>query len=317
MGTKKFPLDEIQLERLYWEEYKNTPDIAKEYGLSTTNVRRWLLKYGIPTRPSSGARHFRPSTGGGRYLSIKDNCWKSYYGKEPSREHIKIVEELLGRKLLENELVHHRDSNDLNNHPLNLEVSDISGHSMSHERGEYSKPSMFFNYMVFAYALSLRSSCKRLKVGSVITNFDLQEVYSIGYNGTASGLEDCCDSEEEGNCGCIHSEENALIKCSKRDPDKILFVTNGPCLKCAKLIINSGFSWVYYAEPYRITTPLSLLHYSGIKTCPYPIYISKGMETDGGGTFDWASPLTGERLCPCGCGKLIKNTLLRGMVNGK
>ena len=154
---------------------------------------------------------------------------------------------------------------------------------------------MFFNYMVMAYGLSFRSTCHRLKVGSIITSFNLEEIYSIGYNGNASGLENSCDSNTPGNCGCVHSENNSLIKCNNRDRDKVLFVTASPCLSCTKLIINSGFSWVYYLEPYRETTSLSLLHYSGIRTCPYPIWV---VSSPGAIFFDWASPYNGERLCP-------------------
>ncbi len=96
-------------------------------------------------------------------------------------------------------------------------------------------------YMRFAEIIALRSTCTRLQVGSVITSIDYRKVLSIGYNGNATGLKNGCDSDEPGKCGCLHSEENAIINCdSPREQKKIFFVTHVPCVMCAKRIINLG-----------------------------------------------------------------------------
>jgi deoxycytidylate deaminase len=64
---------------------------------------------------------------------------------------------------------------------------------------------------------------------------------AIGYNGNASGLPNTCDRDESGNCGCLHSEENAVINCdAPRDTKKIVYVTHLPCPACAKRLINLG-----------------------------------------------------------------------------
>ncbi|MCX6109800.1 MAG: hypothetical protein NTZ90_09400, partial [Proteobacteria bacterium] len=68
-------------------------------------------------------------------------------------------------------------------------------------------------YMRLAFALAERSTCKRLKVGTVITSTDFRKVLAVGYNGNATGLPNSCDRDEPGNCGCLHSEENAVINC--------------------------------------------------------------------------------------------------------
>jgi dCMP deaminase len=128
------------------------------------------------------------------------------------------------------------------------------------------RPSLPEIYMRFALDLALRSTCKRLQVGSVITTADLQQVLAIGYNGTGKGMpNDSCHEDRPGNCGDLHSEINALIKCGRQHPDKILFVTASPCLMCAKAIINAGFSKVYYADEYRDPAGNTALMHAGIE----------------------------------------------------
>lgn len=108
-------------------------------------------------------------------------------------------------------------------------------------------------YMRLAFTLAERSTCKRLKVGTVVTSTDYRKVLAIGYNGNASGLPNTCDRDEVGNCGCLHSEENAVINCdSPRSTEKFVFVTHLPCAMCAKRLINLGnVKHVYYCHDYR------------------------------------------------------------------
>lgn len=120
--------------------------------------------------------------------------------------------------------------------------------------------------MKFALLLSNRSTCERLRVGCIITSDDFQRVYSYGYNGNARGFDNKCDSTEPGKCGCIHAEANALIKCSIMDSKKVLFVTQSPCKMCAKMIVNSGASHVYYFSNYRLDEGLEVLLRGNIKT---------------------------------------------------
>ena len=121
-------------------------------------------------------------------------------------------------------------------------------------------------YLKLAQSLASRSTCKRLKVGTVITSTDFRKVLAVGYNGNASGLPNQCDRDEVGNCGCLHSEENAVINCdSPRHIEKYAFVTHLPCSCCAKRLINLGnVKKVFYGEDYRNRDALTLFEMTGI-----------------------------------------------------
>lgn len=125
-----------------------------------------------------------------------------------------------------------------------------------------SRPTFENVYMNFAEQIATRSTCSRLQVGTVITTPDFRKVLSLGYNGNAAGLPNGCDREEPGNCGCLHSEENAVINCdSPRHVEKIVFVTHLPCAMCAKRIINLGnVVKVIFKNAYRTRDSVALLN---------------------------------------------------------
>lgn len=131
-----------------------------------------------------------------------------------------------------------------------------------------TRPSFESVYMDFAKAIAKRSSCKRLNVGTVITSTDFRKVLAVGYNGNAAGLHNGCDRDEVGNCGCLHSEENAAINCdSPRQVEKFVFVTHLPCSACAKRLINIGnVCKVFFLEDYRKRDSLAMMAETGIET---------------------------------------------------
>ena len=129
-----------------------------------------------------------------------------------------------------------------------------------------ARPSFEDIYMRLAITLAERSTCARLKVGTVITSTDFRKVLAVGYNGNASGLHNGCDRDEVGNCGCLHSEENAVINCdSPRSTEKVVFVTHLPCSMCAKRLINLGnVRRVLYAHDYRRRDSVDLFAQVGV-----------------------------------------------------
>jgi dCMP deaminase len=137
----------------------------------------------------------------------------------------------------------------------------MTGHKTPRKR-----PSFQRIYLDLAETLAQRSTCHRLQVGTVITSTDFRKVLAVGYNGNASGLHNGCDREEPGNCGCLHSEENAVINCdAPRFIEKYVFVTHLPCVQCAKRLINLGnVKAVFYGQDYRIRDSLEVLKSVGI-----------------------------------------------------
>ncbi len=128
-------------------------------------------------------------------------------------------------------------------------------------------------YMHMAFELAKRSTCRRLQVGTVISSVDYRRILAVGYNGNATGLDNVCDREEPGNCGCLHSEENATINCvERRDTPKIVLVTHLPCVQCAKRLINlGGVQKIYYAREYRSSDSLEIFKKVGIEIEHLPV----------------------------------------------
>ena len=61
---------------------------------------------------------------------------------------------------------------------------------------ERPRPTFEEIYLSLAFSLAERSTCKRLRVGTVITSTDYRKVLAVGYNGNASGLPNRCDRDE-------------------------------------------------------------------------------------------------------------------------
>jgi len=109
-------------------------------------------------------------------------------------------------------------------------------------------------YVKVAKDTALLSSAKKLQVGCVIVRDN--RILSIGYNGTPSGWDNCCEENGKTKPEVLHAEANALMKlCSSTESSlrATLFVTHTPCIECAKLIYQAGISQVYYINEYNAT----------------------------------------------------------------
>jgi deoxycytidylate deaminase len=118
----------------------------------------------------------------------------------------------------------------------------------------------------FTVELSSLSKCEERKVAAIITDYKMTQIYSIGVNGGARGLDNCM-CKIDGKFGCSHAEINALIKNMTQEPNKIMFVTLAPCKQCAAAIINTpgGFSTLYYFEDWKEDTGIKLLSAAGVR----------------------------------------------------
>lgn len=117
----------------------------------------------------------------------------------------------------------------------------------------------------FTEGLAGLSRCKRLAVGCVIIPADLSEILAIGYNGPPAGVPNDSCRMEEGKCGCVHADANALVKLHSRDTGLVMILTHSPCEHCAGLVINSRrIGYVLYGGHYRDLRGANLLRSSGI-----------------------------------------------------
>ena len=156
----------------------------------------------------------------------------------------------------------HKDLVPENTHPLNIGTDAVDEDSLD-------RPPLYEVYMRMAEELAKRSTCARLQVGTVITDEHLEHVVAIGYNGNARGFPNRCDSPTPGGCGCIHSEQNALVKSPGALRRKVAFVTASPCSTCAKLMIQANVAYLFYRQAYRDPAGLEILTSGGVTAVHY------------------------------------------------
>jgi dCMP deaminase len=122
------------------------------------------------------------------------------------------------------------------------------------------------SYIEMAHVWAKNSYCERRKVGALIVKDRM--IISDGYNGTPSGFENVCEDESGiTKPYVLHAEANAITKVAKSNNSSegaTLYITDSPCMECAKLIIQAGISRVVYSNKYRITEGLDLLERAGV-----------------------------------------------------
>lgn len=127
-------------------------------------------------------------------------------------------------------------------------------------------------YLRMASIWAENSYCNRRKVGALIVKDKM--IISDGYNGTPSGFENVCEDENGVTKPYVlHAEANAITKIARSGNNSdgaTLYVTDSPCIECAKLIIQSGIKRVIYARQYRLTDGVDLLKRAGIEVIHRP-----------------------------------------------
>lgn len=136
-----------------------------------------------------------------------------------------------------------------------------------------------YRYLRMAKIWAENSYCKRRKVGALVVKDKM--IISDGYNGTPSGFDNVCeDSRDLTLPYVLHAEANAITKLarsSNNSDGSTLYVTDSPCIECAKLIIQAGIKRVVYAEKYRLEDGIALLQRAGIEV----IYLNDNKEDNG------------------------------------
>lgn len=122
-------------------------------------------------------------------------------------------------------------------------------------------------YLRMARIWSENSYCQRRKVGALVVKNKM--IISDGYNGTPSGFENICETEDNVTKPYVlHAEANAITKLARSENNSdgaTLYVTASPCIECAKLIIQAGIKRVVYGEKYRLEDGINLLRRANIE----------------------------------------------------
>lgn len=141
-----------------------------------------------------------------------------------------------------------------------------------------SRPGWDTYFLGIAKLVAQRSTCLRRKVGSLVVKE--RRILATGYNGTPSGIRHCSQigclreklhvpsGERHELCRGLHAEQNVLLQASLHGVSlagSTIYVTNQPCLICAKMIINAGIKEVVMVDSYPDPMALSFLKEAKIK----------------------------------------------------
>ncbi len=140
------------------------------------------------------------------------------------------------------------------------------------------RPSWDEYFLEIARLVSKRSTCLRRKVGALVVKD--RRILATGYNGTPSGIRHCGEvgclrdklkipsGERHELCRGLHAEQNVLLQASLHGVSlsgSSIYVTNQPCIICAKMIINAGIKEVVMADHYPDPMALEFLKEAKIK----------------------------------------------------
>lgn len=127
-------------------------------------------------------------------------------------------------------------------------------------------------YLKMAIEWAKLSHCNRKQVGALIVKNGT--IISDGFNGTPSGFENCCETDENlTKWYVLHAEANAIAKVARGNNSSegaTLYITLSPCKDCSKLIIQSGIKRVVYGMEYRDTEGIEFLKRAGVELVYIP-----------------------------------------------
>jgi dCMP deaminase len=140
------------------------------------------------------------------------------------------------------------------------------------------RPSWDEYFLEAAGLIAKRSTCLRRTVGAVIVKD--KRILATGYNGAPAKLPHCevtgCLREKLGIksgerhelCRGLHAEHNAIIQAALHGTPlkgSVLYLTNQPCIICAKMIINAGIKEIVIAGDYPDRMAQEFLKQAGVR----------------------------------------------------
>ena len=140
------------------------------------------------------------------------------------------------------------------------------------------RPSWHELFVEATILFSKRSSCVKAKQAALLVKDN--RIISCGVNGSPVGQINCVEEEDgEEKCGkdsmgsCwlgIHAEQNAIGYAARNGISTegcTMYVTQTPCISCAKLVVASGIKEYYYINDYRLEDGKRFLESCDIKLC--------------------------------------------------
>ncbi len=127
----------------------------------------------------------------------------------------------------------------------------------------HRRPSWDEYFLEVARLVCKRATCLRRSVGAVLVKD--KKILATGYNGAPAGLKHCVDigclreklkipsGERQELCRGLHAEQNVLVQAALygvSTKGSVLYVTNQPCVICAKMLINAGIKEIVISGGY-------------------------------------------------------------------
>lgn len=131
---------------------------------------------------------------------------------------------------------------------------------------KYHSPKYDDYYMGLAVLAAINSASARKQVGACIVLSN--GLISLGWNGTAAGMNNCCeDSLGETLPTVIHAEVNALKKLLVAGVSvrgAVIYCTYSPCINCAVQLVDLGIKEYVYQHDYKDPSGIKFLQESGV-----------------------------------------------------
>jgi len=134
---------------------------------------------------------------------------------------------------------------------------------MKRKKSIERRPSWDEYFLQLARLVSRRSTCLRRRVGAVLVKD--KKILATGYNGVPSGIRHCSDigclrdklkipsGQRHELCRGLHAEQNVLLQAALHGVStkgSAVYITNQPCMICAKMLINAGIRQLIIADGY-------------------------------------------------------------------
>ncbi len=134
-------------------------------------------------------------------------------------------------------------------------------------------------FLEICQVVARRATCLRRQVGAILVRD--RRILTTGYNGPPRGVRHCAElggcrreylgvpsGERHELCRGLHAEQNAVIQAALHGVSvtgATMYVTNQPCVLCAKMLINAGIARIVYRGDYPDEMAREMLEEAGVE----------------------------------------------------